>query len=231
MRKQKFTLVEMLVVIALIAMLAGLLLGAIGGIKEKAKVTKATAEIHALMTAIKSYESTYGILPVVDTATSSTGLKDPVTSSTYNLRIGGTPESDTTTTASKNYDRLIQWLSQTPTGSVVASDGSSTIDPTGNARKIKFLDPPSPDGRKTFLDPWENRYIIILNSTYSGQVSVSESSTKPYDATNDLYGSVFIYSKGPNGYRKAATVGDDKGLRNGVNANGKQYDDVGSWFK
>jgi len=225
MRKQKFTLVEMLLVIALIAMLAGLLLGAIGGMKEKAKVTKATAEIHALMTAIKSYESTYGVLPLVDAATSSNGVKDPVASSSYDLRIGGTPESDTSSTESQNYDHLIQWLSQ------VRTSTGGAVDQAGNVRKIKFLDPPSPDGSKTFLDPWENRYIIIMDSNYNGQVSVSGSSTKPYDATNDLYGSVFVYSKGPNAYRKAATVGDDKGLRNGVNANGKEYDDIGSWFK
>ncbi|MEA2012294.1 MAG: type II secretion system protein [Verrucomicrobiota bacterium] len=64
MRKTKqFTLIELLVVIAIIAVIMGMLLPALGGAKEKAKKTKARAQISALEIAIKQYESTYGYLP------------------------------------------------------------------------------------------------------------------------------------------------------------------------
>jgi prepilin-type N-terminal cleavage/methylation domain-containing protein len=61
--RRTFTLIELLTVIAVIAILAGLLLPAVQKAKEKAKRTRAHSEIKALEVAIKQYESTYGYLP------------------------------------------------------------------------------------------------------------------------------------------------------------------------
>jgi len=61
---KRFTLVELLVVIAIIAVLAGLLLPALAGVRERAKMTRARAEMQALQTAIAMYESDYGYLPM-----------------------------------------------------------------------------------------------------------------------------------------------------------------------
>ena len=58
-----FTLVELLTVIAIIAVLMGLLLPTIFGVKNKAKEAKAKTEIKSLQTALAQYESTYGYLP------------------------------------------------------------------------------------------------------------------------------------------------------------------------
>jgi prepilin-type N-terminal cleavage/methylation domain-containing protein len=58
-----FTLIELLTVIAIIAILSGILLPAIGSAKQKAKNTQAKAQIKALQLAIQSYTSEYGYMP------------------------------------------------------------------------------------------------------------------------------------------------------------------------
>jgi len=88
--RHPFTLIELLTVIAIIAILVGLLLPAIGAAKQKAKITQAKAQVKALQLAIKQYESTYGYLPV-------SGAESP---------LGATG-------ANSEYDKLIADLSLT----------------------------------------------------------------------------------------------------------------------
>ena len=60
MKKSHFTLVELLVVIGIIAVLAGILLPAVSGSLQKADQTKAKAQITTLVKAIKQFEAKYG---------------------------------------------------------------------------------------------------------------------------------------------------------------------------
>jgi len=63
MKRRHFTLIEMLVVVAVIAILIGILIPTIGTVMEKVKQSQTKAVINSLRLAIKQYESTYGFLP------------------------------------------------------------------------------------------------------------------------------------------------------------------------
>jgi len=61
---KRFTLIEMLVVIAIISILAGLVFPALGLARQNAKKSKANSECQSLKTAIIMYESEFSCWPV-----------------------------------------------------------------------------------------------------------------------------------------------------------------------
>ncbi|MCF7791660.1 MAG: prepilin-type N-terminal cleavage/methylation domain-containing protein [Victivallales bacterium] len=66
---KKFTLIEMLAVIAIIAVLIALIMPMVTNVRNRANKTKAKSEMHSIITAVKSYEMTYGVLPIPDGCT------------------------------------------------------------------------------------------------------------------------------------------------------------------
>jgi prepilin-type N-terminal cleavage/methylation domain-containing protein len=60
-----FTLIELLTVIAIIAILLGLTLAAYSGVEKTAARARAHSEIQALSTALESYKNDNGIYPIV----------------------------------------------------------------------------------------------------------------------------------------------------------------------
>lgn len=61
--KSSFTLVEILVVVAVIGVLAGLVLAAAGGAQKKAARSQAQAQIRTMMVALERYRSDRGAYP------------------------------------------------------------------------------------------------------------------------------------------------------------------------
>ena len=61
-RQRAFTIVELLIVIAIILVLAGLILATSGYVQTKAKRSRAEAEIAAISAALENYKADNGIL-------------------------------------------------------------------------------------------------------------------------------------------------------------------------
>jgi len=71
-----FTLVELLVVISIVGLLAGLMSVAIPKAMEGGKKAKAKGELNAIVAAVKAYKQEYGRWPGSATATSDTTFQD-----------------------------------------------------------------------------------------------------------------------------------------------------------
>ncbi len=173
--RRTFTLIELLVVIAIIAVLMGMLFPAISLVRYNAKVTKAKADMNAIIMAVKNYEGTYGLLPGDATWTNQ----------------------DT----ANAYHTLMEILTNTDT-SLVGGAGTNT-------RKVVFLDAPSDFSTKGYMDPWGNRYVVLMDCTdldttdiYDNKIKTRENiatKQKSIASGTELSGSVFVYCYGKNG--------------------------------
>src|SRR5947209_20465512 len=79
-----FTIIELLVVISIIIILAGLILSTVGYVQKKGARSRAEAEIAAITAALENYKADNGIYP-----------RDTTNSTTDNLdaRVSGSPTS------------------------------------------------------------------------------------------------------------------------------------------
>jgi prepilin-type N-terminal cleavage/methylation domain-containing protein len=75
-RQTGFTLVELLVVISIVGLLAGLMSVAIPKAMEGGKKAKAKGELNAIVAAVKAYKQEYGRWPGSATATSDISFQD-----------------------------------------------------------------------------------------------------------------------------------------------------------
>ena len=145
-RRRNFTLVELLVVIGIIAVLAGMLMAGIMYAPAKAQKAKAQAEVTTLVNAIKQFESAYGVLPMATTLT-----KDG-------------------TLTSANYKKMIHLLQADAEG--LSSDEEKALKKI-NKRWTKFLDIQG-NTPGEFKDSWGEDYNVVLDYDYDGKISIKE---------------------------------------------------------
>ena len=96
--RRAFTIIELLVVMAIIIVLAGLILGTSGYVQKKGARSRAEAEIAAMSAALESYKADNGVYP------RSAGVTEPTTATGtegLNAREHGNPDDPDFISASR----------------------------------------------------------------------------------------------------------------------------------
>ena len=211
-----FTLVELLTVIAIIAILMGLLFPAIGIIKEQARKVQAKSDVTNIVAAVKQYYTEYGKYPPVS-ATASAGTTDDLVGDSAVNPLG-------------NNNALFNSLRAIPTGlnenhkfnprRIVFFEGKGANDAT--APRAGFSDKATdPTMQGNFYDPWGKQYNIIIDSNYDNVITLDAQYTD-FSTTNAPRVGCGAFSLGKD---NKLGNNDDKKYKNGSTAS----DDVISW--
>ncbi len=161
MKKKNFTLVELLVVIGIITILAGLLLGALIRAPKKAEQAKIMAEVTTLTNAIRQFESTYGVWPF------------PAGEVTAEDAVG----VDGNALSPTQYENMILML-QAPKSLI--NDNTSRWYSDGfkeyrklNKRAIAFLELHG-NTEGEFKDPNDENYNIVFDTNYDDIITMTK---------------------------------------------------------
>lgn len=147
-----FTLIEMLVVIAIIAILAGILFPAISKGILTAKRNRAAAEATSISGAIEMFYQDYGYLPV------------PANAQGYEPGPGdGNFGQEQTAPFTADESRsIIQVLIADPQG----YNANHALNP----KRTNYLNSDRPIVNGEMRDPWGNQYRIKLDRDYNGKL-------------------------------------------------------------
>jgi prepilin-type N-terminal cleavage/methylation domain-containing protein len=224
-----FTLIELLTVIAIIAILMGLLFPAIGLVKEQANKARAKSDVSNIVTAVRTYNVEYGKYPSV----AESGKK---------AEAGAVEDvicGDPATGAETSNSALFNTLRAIPEGlngqplhgrnpkKIVFFEGRSVTNlkqPRGG-----FVDNAAAGGDKgSFYDPWGRQYTIIIDQNYNNVLNLQALYTDFTDAAKDDTDDIGVRTG-----VGALSLGKDNALGKGgdkvYKGTGDASDDVISW--
>lgn len=188
MKHRYFTLVELLTVIAVIAILAGIAIPVVVGMQAKGRETSARADMNSIKMALTQFKADYSIWPVAPAS------GDTLLRAKFKSEDSGDKYKD-----SQN-DSMIAELT---TFNTAPKDGAP--DPktsfTYNTKRRKYLDAPAKPvtpvagGSAGFmkLDPWGRRYNIAIDTNYDKRLVLT---TDFLPTAETIVGDIAIYSYG-----------------------------------
>lgn len=151
MRERGFTLIEMAVVLAIIAVLAAVLTPMVTGYIDQARIVRATADVKTIADAVRLYERDNGKYPVYSNATNAA---NNTVVATYLVGSGSPPLLTTTFGTLTSTASLTTQMNSNLLG---LSTGSQVTNPGRVAFRGPYL-----GGLDT--DPWGNEYIVTANN-------------------------------------------------------------------
>jgi prepilin-type N-terminal cleavage/methylation domain-containing protein len=212
MRKRfyNFTLVEMLTVIAIIGILAGIVIPVVAISRRRGMVSRAESEVTTITAALKQLDADYKKVLTKDNKIGSVEIDSSKISSNI-----ATIDGDA-------YDAMIAELSA-PKNSVFTTSNPVSV----NKRKKVYLDPRKDfDPTKAYTDqkdllyrdPWGNPYKIYVRITHDDELALPGTS-------KTIVANFAVYSFGPN-------KTDDNGCNSAkpiCGASDCKHDDISSW--
>jgi len=155
-----FTLIELIVVVGIILVLAGLVLSTAGYARKKGARARAETEIAAMSAACESYKADNGIYP-----------REAASTDMLNAKVSGNPST---------YQAASLYLYKQLSG-----DSSANRNPTGKSYMVfkpNMLFPPDQSQNVQYIkDPFGNSY------GYSTIQAATQDTTKGYNPTFDLW--------------------------------------------
>ena len=226
-----FTLVELLTVLAVIAVLVGLLFPVVGSVMNNARKTQASSEEQRIISAVSAYRTDYGKLPINSDQQGGAG------SPNYSDTVDGDPHGgypsaflfdilraipDTLTNnnigGQLNPRNAVYYQApnvknpkQPRSGFILQSPGYTTPGATGNPSYT--IIPGS------LVDPWGNEYMIFLDANNDGDL-------------NNMFARIYTAypaNQGPAGTVQVVSMGPDSTLGKNNSLTPTGSDDVISW--
>ena len=210
-RRRAFTLIELLVVISIIAVLAGILLPVTGSVMENARKTSAKSTESQIVTAVKSFQSDYGVYPALSTTTANNDTTVGGTAS--NAELFRVLRATDAATGSPNTRRIPYFEGKDVKTPAKPKDGFATTGGTGNNGGTVAVG--------DLVDPWGNVYFVRYDSGYTEQVNNpyagggADDGGGAYTPTTMLRTGVISWSYGKdgklgkNGTGTVTNIGDD----------------------
>ena len=202
MKKQHFSLVELLTVIAIIAILAGILIPTVGAIKESGRATQALTEAKGIHLAITSFYNDHKYLPSKDADNGTTNdivywgsVEAATPAANASVKIKELAALDAT------YLQLFDTICYVDYTDNTKTPANSSDAYKFNKKKKKYLNPPqsyfgTDSTTVGYRDPWGRPYIIYLDTNYDEKI---ENIGKKFGVTNnEISDRVAVISLGKN---------------------------------
>ena len=158
MKRRGFTLIEILVVVAIISMLVGLMMPAMMRVREQARQRKAGVERLALHNSLKAFFAEYDRWPMPD-GYLGTDMDNPDAQFVYTYS-DGSGDSD-----GSNEELVIRMRPDSVLNlkmmHFLEEESFSRVDPDGDL-----------DANGPLRDPWGEPYTITIDIRYPGQSSI-----------------------------------------------------------
>jgi prepilin-type N-terminal cleavage/methylation domain-containing protein len=249
-RLRAFTLVELLTVIAIIAILAAMLLPALSRAKLNAQKTQAKLQIQDIVTAIQNYNSAYSRFPISPAAQAAASLTDGefTYGGIYTNASGGIwPNPIPANYQANNSDVIAILMDYTnyPDGSGWTVNTNYQKNPQRtiflNAKMVADTNTwPGVGPDLVYRDPWGNPYVITMdldedNQTEDAFYSLSQVSNPTGANTNPGLNGLVDPDGSNNNFRYHGNVmvwsaGPDKKIDPTVSATtGANKDNIISW--